>query len=79
MYAEYYPGISKYNNDTKQHRITWFQECLNQISQINNIASIAMPYNIGCGAAGGDWDVYFQMINNFANNYQIHVTLYKLY
>jgi len=52
---------------------------LNQISQIDNIASIAMPYNIGCGTAGGDWDVYFQMIKNFANNYQIHVTLYKLY
>jgi hypothetical protein len=38
-----------------------------------------MPYNIGCGAAGGDWNIYFDMIKNFAYINQINVTLYKLH
>ena len=37
-----------------------------------------MPYNIGCGAAGGDWQIYYKMIENFANDNQIYMTLYKI-
>ena len=80
MYAQYYPGIAKYNNDTKEKRIIWFKECLDHISQIKNIKqeSIAMAYNTGCAAAGGDWIIYSKMIEDFANKEQICVTLYRL-
>lgn len=78
MYAQYYPTISKYNNDSKEKRIVWFQSCLDKISFIDNIKSIAMPYNIGCGLAGGDWDTYYKMLVIFTEEHQIYITLYKI-
>lgn len=46
-----------YQNDTKELRMGWFCDCLDNIAQIENISNkkIAMPYNIGCGAGEGDW------------------------
>jgi hypothetical protein len=80
MYAQYYPSTAKYSNDSKDKRVIWFKSCLNHIALIPNIKnqSIAMPYNIGCAAAGGDWPTYSKMIEEFANKNQIHVTLYKI-
>ncbi|EGL17721.1 hypothetical protein HMPREF9413_4472 [Paenibacillus sp. HGF7] len=37
--------------------------------------SIALPYNIGCGLAGGDWDIVEQIIEEVFIDYD--VTLYK--
>ncbi len=78
MYAQYYPTVAKYTNDSNDKRIIWFKQCLVKISQINNIHSIAIPYNIGCGLAGGNWNIYYSMIEEFAVNTKINVTLYKL-
>jgi len=82
IYSQYYPALAKYNNDNAQKRIKWFKECLHKISEIENIINdnktIAMPFNIGCGAAGGDWATYYDLINNFAEQNKIYVTLYKL-
>jgi O-acetyl-ADP-ribose deacetylase (regulator of RNase III) len=80
MYSQYYPALPKYNNDNTEKRIEWFKECLNKISSIENIINktIAMPYNIGCGAAGGDWNVYYNLIKEWCENNKIYVTLYKL-
>lgn len=38
--------------------------------------SIALPYNIGCGLANGDWEVVYKMIDEVFEDYK--VTLYKL-
>jgi len=80
MYAQYYPAFGKYNNDSVVKRVEWFKACLVDISKIKDIKlkTIAMPFNIGCGAAGGDWNVYYKMIEEFATKEKIHVTLYKL-
>lgn len=42
--------------------------------------SIAMPYRIGCGRGGGDWDgmVFPMLLNIFAENQRMNVTLYQL-
>lgn len=79
-YAQYYPSKSKYSNDSYEKRLQWFEECLQKISQIKDIRkkSIALPYNIGCGSAGGNWETYCEVIKDFANKEKIHVTLYKL-
>ena len=34
IYAQYYPGGSKYNNDSYSLRMGWFKNCLDKISQI---------------------------------------------
>jgi O-acetyl-ADP-ribose deacetylase (regulator of RNase III) len=40
--------------------------------------SIAIPYCIGCGLAGGDWDIVLQMIKEIFNDHVSRVVIYKL-
>src|SRR5437016_3126543 len=41
MYAQYYPGTSKYTNDSSEKRLLWFQQCLEHISHLKNIKTVA--------------------------------------
>ena len=69
MFGQYFPGTCKYPNGSKDNpklRENSFQKCLEQIEKINNLKEIAFPYQIGCGAAGGNWIKYETMINEFA-------------
>jgi hypothetical protein len=36
------------------------------LAQVEDLDSVAFPYGIGCGAAGGAWDVYYKIISDFA-------------
>ena len=85
MLAQYYPGISRYPDSPKdgiKAREQYFHQCLNEISKIPDLESIAFPFKIGCGLAGGSWNIYLRMIENFA--YQIEmeqsaiVSIYEL-
>lgn len=78
FYSQLYPSIPKYNNDSYELRLKWFKECLNLVSQIDNLENIAMPYLIGCGSAGGDWNDYIKIINDFAEKIKKPIVLYKL-
>lgn len=69
MFGQYFPGRCKYPNASKDNptlRKESFQKCLDKISEIDDLESIAFPWGIGCGAAGGDWEEYEKMISNFA-------------
>lgn len=37
--------------------------------------TIAIPYNLGCGLAGGDWKIVYKIIEDVFQNYD--VTLYR--
>ena len=64
-------------NDSAINRITFFKNALNVIPK--NLVSIAFPMGIGCGLAGGDWNVYLNLIKQFKiNNPDTKVTIYKL-
>ena len=77
--GQFYPGRSKGIYDTKEKRLIWFQEALDKIALINDIHSIAIPYRIGCGLAGGNWKEYLDKLKNFAENHPgINVTMYRL-
>lgn len=39
--------------------------------------SVAIPYNIGCGIAGGDWSTVEEIINRLFGDSDIECTLYK--
>ena len=43
----------------------WFQDCLDAIGKLN-LKSVAFPYDIGCGLAGGKWARYDDMLQKFA-------------
>ena len=83
MYSQLYPTYAKYGNDSIKLRQEWFKKCLECIgNELNretgeHTETIAMPYKIGCGSAGGNWEVYFDMIKEFSDKYDIEVMLYK--
>jgi uracil-DNA glycosylase len=67
MYAQRNPGNSNESkNDSSDQRLEWFKECLKRVGKIKNIKSVAFPYNIGCGLAGGDWGKYHPLLITFA-------------
>jgi|SRR6185369_1222853 hypothetical protein len=71
LLGQYYPGKSKYPNSTLDGILTrqnYFYKCLLRIAQLPNLESVAFPWRIGCGAAGGIWENYLGNITNFANH-----------
>lgn len=46
-----------------------------KVVAMENELSIALPHGIGCGLAGGDWEVVYETIERVFNDYE--VTLYK--
>jgi hypothetical protein len=37
-----------------------------------------LPYKIGCGLAGGNWDEYLKAINEWSNDIDFSITIIKL-
>jgi ATP-dependent DNA helicase PIF1 len=72
MYAQNSP----HNRDETSHcRERWFMDCLNKMQLLkysHDIKSIAFPYKIGCGLAGGNWNKYTDMLEGFANEVAQH-------
>ena len=53
------PGVT----DLAPQRERWFAQCLEAISQLpSKPRSVAFPFLIGCGLAGGNWGRYRRMI-----------------
>lgn len=83
--GQYYPGKPKYPDsklDGTKIREKYFYNGLLRLAQIPNLESIAFPWRIGCGAAGGNWDHYLGLISNFAqyvkDTQQAKVIIYRL-
>ena len=78
MFGQVNPGKPKIPDDPIdgfQVRKKYFVECLKKIGEMNP-KSVAMPWEIGCGMAGGDWEFYKKVIDKFSESYK--VVLYKL-
>lgn len=74
MLGQYYPGKPKYPNsslDGLAPREKYFHQCLLRVANIPNLESVAFPWRIGCGAAGGIWEHYLATLTNFANYVEI--------
>lgn len=67
--GQYYPGKPKYPTSTldgSQARRTYFYHALLRLAKVENLESVAFPWRIACGAAGGDWEKYLGVLTNFA-------------
>eukprot|EP00438_Fugacium_kawagutii_P006264 Skav222651 [mRNA] locus=scaffold997:205789:207644:- [translate_table: standard] len=67
--------------DDEQQRLEWFKAALQQIAELPDLESVAFPYQIGCGLAGGDWKQYQAALNDFAQQVKdqhVQVKLYKM-
>ena len=81
MMGQKYPGKPGQGGrtDTPSTRLRHFGSALYRIHEIDGLESIAFPYMIGCGLAGGDWKKYAREIDEFAQAHpHIQVALYKL-
>lgn len=67
-------------SDSAEDRELYFQQSLEHLStQIPAKCSLAFPYKIGCGLAGGDWNKYKTMLKKWEQqNMGYTVVLYKL-
>lgn len=79
MYSQYFPGKPNQNDDTKQKRFEWFKECIQRIavmSRYSLIVSVAFPVHIGCGSAGGKWELYLSEIQKLATTTDLLIYLH---
>lgn len=85
LLGQCYPGTPKYPNsdlDGFKAREKYFHKALLQVARIQDLESVAIPFGIGCGAAGGNWDHYLGIIQNFEKyvkeKQNTKVVIYKL-
>lgn len=69
--------------ESRATREGWFESGLNSLIEINStmsLGSVAFPYGIGCGLAGGTWANYEAMITAFAQQVadDVEVTIVRL-
>lgn len=68
MYIQRKPGKPDgYSTlDQNKDRLAWLKTCLNKVSKIENIESVAFPEGMGCRLAGGDWQSVLPILEEFA-------------
>ncbi len=76
--GKYFTFMPESKSDTSAHRQTFFGLCLAELAKLAP-CSVAIPHQIGCGLAGGNWETYRTMIETFAVAHpDIRVTIYRL-
>lgn len=81
LFGQYYPGkLNNYPNDNESKRRDYFYSGLKKIIQIENLESIAFPWSIGCGLAGGNWWEYYEpILNAFAKSLEKKDAVLSIY
>jgi O-acetyl-ADP-ribose deacetylase (regulator of RNase III) len=80
MLAQVYPGRPKFPDSPRdgfRARQDYFMRCLERVAEVRNLHSVAFPYGIGCGAAGGSWPTYMNMLHEFAGKTDAKVVIYR--
>ncbi|KAJ1444731.1 hypothetical protein M885DRAFT_552176 [Pelagophyceae sp. CCMP2097] len=85
LYAQRAPGLPRRSgDDSAETRLAWFELSLDALAELLDgrgegaQRSVALPYNVGCGLAGGDWKLYSKTVDAFARDHGVDVTLYDL-
>lgn len=76
MYAQ-----DGYGRDKQYTDYQAFQKCLDSLvgflATQRQDAVVAFPYNIGCGLAGGDWNVVEKLLKDFSGKIRQSVVIVK--
>jgi len=73
-------GDSKTAADSHEQREKWFKKALEDLAsqgKAKGIKSVAMPWQIGCGIGGGNWDKYKALVEEFSASSGIKVKFYQ--
>lgn len=64
---------------TKQLRLSFFESVLDEIAAVPDLKSLAFPYQVGCGLAGGDWETYRARLMSLAKRRpDVKIVVYRL-
>jgi O-acetyl-ADP-ribose deacetylase (regulator of RNase III) len=81
IYGQLKPGKPSPGRDSAHSRLEAFGKALDQIAELPELESIGFSYWIGCGLAGGDWNKYEKLLEDFAERVGkrgVSVILYRL-
>ena len=79
IFGQRNPGSRMDRQETARMRERWFAQCLGELARVPGLRSVAFPYQIGCGLAGGDWCAYEGMLSDFAaQNPGVRCVVYRL-
>jgi O-acetyl-ADP-ribose deacetylase (regulator of RNase III) len=70
VFSKFYPDTYE---DTYKNRLEWFAKCISLVDELK-LDTVAVPYLIGCGLAGGRWESYREILENAKTNF----VLYKI-
>jgi O-acetyl-ADP-ribose deacetylase (regulator of RNase III) len=72
LMGQLYPGGSwdDMPEDNEEMRHKFFYNGLLRIAKLKDLKSIAFPWKIGCGIAGGNWEYYYGVLENFTKYVQ---------
>lgn len=80
MFAQWTPGKpgawtdkypKTYTDITATQRTEWFRQCLKAMDEEID-SPVAVPYQIGCGLAGGNWNTYKAMLQEAKTEFVIY-------
>lgn len=80
MLGQVFPGKPKFPSsdlDGFASRRGYFRSALDKMALLDHGSSFAFPWGIGCGAAGGCWPDYLEMIEDFARKTGLDVKIYR--
>ena len=77
LFAQYHPGKAGGGggrggggggpDDSAAARQRYFAACLACVGrEVRGLRSVAFPFRVGCGLAGGDWPAYRALLEAFA-------------
>lgn len=67
-------GIGRFQQQSDYEALESSLTKLLYLAETSNL-SVALPHGVGCGLAGGDWDIVYEIIDKVFQDYG--VTLYK--
>ena len=74
-------GQDAYGTDKQYTEIDKLESCFFKLYKyaIEHNLSIAMPYGIGCGQGGADWNIVYSLLQKYfaVPGSRIQLTLYK--
>lgn len=47
-------------------------------SEVINLDKIGVPYKMGCGLAGGDWNIVKEILEKMSNKHNVDIYIYQL-
>jgi len=79
-YDRFYPDPPEGQKDTAEQRREWFGDALTAfLTEVDRGGQpVCLPYQIGCGLAGGDWAEYQKILERLEKKFDLEFIVYQL-